>query len=163
ITDASGSETRNYDAVGNLAQTTRTIDGFSYSVLHGYDAAKRLKWTTLPDGDTAGTPAAPITYDGAGRGVAIPGIVTSASYTAQGRPASITHANGVVTTRSYAATTARLTGVSTLSGSSVIQNLAYTYDADGKITNVTSNFSDEGWQYSYDGLHRLTSATDTST
>src|SRR5262249_4503757 len=40
-----------------------------------------------------------------------------------------------------------------------IQDLAYSPDAAGLVTQTTSPFADESWTYGYDDLHRLTSAT----
>src|SRR5262249_36155560 len=76
--------TYNYDALGRPVTSSRTIAGATYTTQSGYDAGGRLLWTQYPDGDTVGTPANPIKYDGGGQLYAIPGIVDSVGYDARG-------------------------------------------------------------------------------
>jgi RHS repeat-associated protein len=161
-TEPTGGATYNYDLLGRNVQMTKTIDGTPYTFAYGYDAGGRIKFTTYPDGDTLGTSANPLTYDAAGRAYAIPGVVSSTTYTAYGAPNVQTNANG--TTATYAYNSRHLmTTLGTVHGSTTIQNLGFTRDADGKITTITSPFADEGWNpISYDTIDRLTSATNTS-
>jgi RHS repeat-associated protein len=162
VSDASGRASYYYDSLGRLVAGTRTIDDGSYQFQKGYDAGGRLLWTSYPDGDSVGTTVAPLTYDGAGRPSSIPGVVNSASYDARGQLTQQVNANGTVTTRSYSTNRFWLTGISTTSGATTIQNLGYARDAEGKITSVTSPFANEGWSYTYD-QHRLASATSSTT
>jgi RHS repeat-associated protein len=162
MTDSLGSATLDYDAKGRLARAVRVLDGTTYTFTHGYDAGGRLLWSTLPDGDTIGTTGAPRTYDGAGRPKTIPGYVTGATYNGRGQILTLTRANGTVSTFTYDANRMWLTGLGTVKGGTTIQNLAYTRDAVGRATQVTSAFADEGWTYAYDELGFLTSATNLS-
>ena len=159
--DPSGGAAYAYDALGRLVTGTRTTDGVEYTFQKGYDAGGRLLWTSYPDGDSVGTPSAPLTYDGAGRLAVIPGIVNGVSYDALGDVTQQVDANGVTTTRSYSSSRFWLTGITTVSGATTVQSLAYARDAEGKITTVASPFANEGWSYGYD-QHRLASATNTS-
>jgi RHS repeat-associated protein len=154
VTDASGTAVYDHDAAGRLVTGTRTIDGLSYTFQKSYDAAGRLLSTEYPDGETVG----PLQYDGAGRLLAIPGFVNEVLYDARGQLTKQTNANGTITTRSYSSQRLWLTGIATTAGTTVVQNLGYTRDAEGKITQLTSPFCNEGWSYSYDELHRLTGA-----
>ncbi|HEY3359939.1 MAG TPA: FG-GAP-like repeat-containing protein, partial [Polyangia bacterium] len=160
--DATGQARFNYDAVGREVAGARIIDNVYYSFAKGYDAGGRLLWTQFPDGDTVGTPLAPLQYDGAGRLTRIPGFVDAATYDAAGQPLVVTNSNGTVTTRTYSPTRNWLTGISTVKGSNPIQSLGITHNAEGLITQVTSPFAQEGWTYGYDDLHRLTAATNAS-
>lgn len=161
-TDGAGTKSLDYDALGRLVKAVRTINGASFTVEHGFDAAGRPRWTTYPDGDTLGTSAQPLVYDGAGRLKSIPGYVTSATYNAEGGVTQIDNVNGTTTTRAYSAQRGWLTNITTVKGATTLQNLVYTPNAKGMVTSVTSPIAEEGWTYSYDELDRLTTATNAS-
>jgi RHS repeat-associated protein len=162
MTDAAGNKTLDYDAAGRTIKTVRVTNGTSYTFLRGFDAGGRTKWMTYPDGDTQGTASQPLGYDAAGRLTSIPGYVTSVQYNAEDKVTRIDSANGTVTTRSYAAARGWLTGIATNAGGTTIQNVAYTRNAKGLISAVTSPIANEGWTYGYDELDRLISATNTT-
>ena len=162
MSDSAGGETFDHNVAGRVVKAVRTIDGTSYTLQYGFDEGDRKRWTTYPDGDTLGTPSTPLLYDGAGRLKSIPGYVTSAIYNAAGQPTRLDNANGTVTTRQYAPARGWLTQITTMSGGAVLQNLSYTRNATGLITQVTSPHASEGWSYSYDELDRLISATNPS-
>ncbi|MBK7196412.1 MAG: VCBS repeat-containing protein [Myxococcales bacterium] len=157
-TEPTGGTTTDYDIAGNLVHQVKTIDGTAYEYRYGYDEAGRLTWTTYPDGDTVGTSAAPLTFDAAGRPFAIPGIVTSTTYTASGAPATVTNANGTVATYTYD-TRHNVASITTMKGTTTLQRLVYGRDAQEKVTSITSPVTGEGWTFGYDDLSRLTSAT----
>jgi len=133
---------------------TNLLDGVTYVAQKQYGTGGFLQSIIYPDGDNVG----PMAYDAAGRLNFIPGIVTSVAYDAAGQPTVEANANGTTTTKTY---TARgfLTTISTTGPSGTIQNLGYTPDSAGMLTQVTSPFTNESWSYSYDDLHRLTAAT----
>jgi len=158
-TDAAGTRTFDYDALGHVVKTVRTVNGTAYEFRYGFDAGDRKLWTTYPDGDTEGTPAAPLRYDSAGRLASIPGYVTSVTYNAEGKVTRIDNANGTVSTRPHDAQRGWLTGIKTMSGATTVQDNTFTRDATGKITKVASPFADESWTYAYDEADQLTSAT----
>ena len=159
MTDPSGTASYDYDKAGRLVRGIRTIGTKSFTFLKGYDLGGRLTWTTYPDGDSVGSAASPLGYDGAGRLSTIPGVVTATSYSASGDLTGHTNANGTVTTRTLSATRGWLTGIQTVKGTTTLQNLVYARDSEGKITSVTSPFAHEGWNFGYDDLHRLISAS----
>jgi RHS repeat-associated protein len=160
--DPAGGKTFDHDAGGRVVLAVRSINGTSYTFHYGFDAGDRQLWMTYPDGDTQGTATSPLVYDSAGRLKSIPGYVASALYNADGKLIQINNANGTVTMRPHSAQRGWITGISTTLGGTTIQNLVYTRNNKGRITQVTSPFSDEGWTYAYDELDRLTSATNTS-
>ncbi|WP_328324867.1 C39 family peptidase [Kribbella sp. NBC_00382] len=157
-TDGAGTKTSDYDAAGHVVKTVRTINGTAYTFTYGFDAGDRALWTTYPDGDTQGTEAAPLRYDGAGRLLSIPGIVTAAQYDAGGELTRIDNANGTVTTRPHDAERGWLTGIKTVAGSTTIQDNTYTRDVKGKITKVSSPFTSDTWTYTYDDADQLASS-----
>lgn len=161
-TDGAGTKTLDYDVLGRLVKSVRTINGSSFTMQYGFDAGGRSLWTTYPDGDTLGTPGAPLAYDGAGRLKSVPGFVSSATYNPEGGVKQITNVNGTTTTRAYSTQRRWLTGITTVKGATTLQNLGYARNAKGMITGVTSPIDTEGWTYGYDELDRLTSATNTS-
>jgi RHS repeat-associated protein len=147
--------TMDYDAAGRPVKQERGLDGFLYTAYRRYDSAGRLRGITYPDTDAIGTSEVPIEYDRAGRLFSIPNILTAVEYDGAGRPTSQTAANGLVTTKTYSSR-GFLTDIVTAGGA--IQDLHYQLDQAGLVDYVTSPFPNEGWDYSYDGLHRLTSA-----
>jgi RHS repeat-associated protein len=160
-TDPYGSQTFNYDNVGNVVATIRTTDGVNYPFSYTYDIVGRLLTEGFPDGDSVGT----VVYDAAGRLSSIPSLVTSVAYDALGRATQVVNANGTTQTSAYDTNRQWLTNVTTTQGTTNLQNVTYGFDADGNRTSVTStstSSSDESWTYGYDELHRVVSATDTS-
>lgn len=163
MTDEAGSETYDHDVADNVVETVRTIDGDRYVFEYGFDEGGRKRWTTYPDGDTLGTPSDPLEYDGTGRLTKIPGYVEAARYDAGGKLTRLENANGTVTTRVHSPERRWLTGISTTSGETTIQHLAYTRNDKGMITRVESPFEDESWTYGHDELDRLIAAANTAT
>jgi RHS repeat-associated protein len=160
IDDGTALTTSDYDARGRVVHFVRTIDGQAFSVQRRYDAAGALTGTTYPDGESIGTPGAPLLYDAAGRLKTVPGYLSSVSYNAAGAALVQVNPNDTTTTRSYSPQRGFLTGVQTISTSgTTIQNLAYGHDWAGRIQSVTSPFPKESWTYQYDDLYRLTQAT----
>jgi RHS repeat-associated protein len=160
--DGAGWATFDHDAAGRPVRVLRAFGTPSahtdYVFTKTYDAGGRLLTTTYPDGETIG----PLAYDGIGRLTAIPNYVTLAEYDVQGRLTKQQNANGTVTTRTFSATRPWLASLLTKKGTTTLQNLGLTRDAEGKITAVTSTVANEGWTYAYDDLHRMTQATNTS-
>ncbi|TDC32704.1 RHS repeat-associated core domain-containing protein [Kribbella albertanoniae] len=159
-TDPSGTKTSDYDVAGRAVRVVRTIGGTPYTVQHGFDPGDRPLWTTYPDGFTVGTPTAPLRYDGAGRLLAVPGFVTAARYTAGGELTRLENANGTVTTRGFDEVRGWLDSIQTKKGTTTIQDVTYTRDAKGNVTQVASPFAGESWTYTYDEAEQLTKASD---
>ena len=145
-----------YDALGRATRLSRTLDGTLYTVSQAFDASGRLSSTTYPDGDVIGS----LSYDEAGRLASIPGIVSSISYDAVGRPLTQSNANATNTTWSYEAERQFLSGIQTTSPQGTIQDLHYLQYTDaGLLQHLTSPIAGEGWTYDYDDLNHLTTAT----
>ncbi len=89
------------------------------------------------------------------------GSTTYARYSgfnALGQPSTVTLGNGTTTNYTYDSRNYRLKTLRTVKGSTVLQNLGYTFDAAGNVTSLTD--PRHGTQtFAYDGLDRLTEAT----
>jgi RHS repeat-associated protein len=157
VATTAGGLSLDYDAAGRTVRQGRLLDGILYIAYRRYDSAGRLRGITYPDNDTIGTEANPLLYDAAGRLYAIPGILTEILYDGAGRPTSQKAADNAqtVTTKTYSSRGA-LTDIATANGA--IQNLHYQLDPAGLVDWVTSSVANEGWDYSYDELHRMWSA-----
>ena len=159
--DASGSATYNYDLAGRRIQFDKKIGSYTFGFQQGFDAGGRLLWSVYPDGKSVGSSAAPRTYDGAGRPYAIPGIVTSATYRADGSPDTTTYANGDVRDYGYDAQMGWLTSIDSRSAAgTVLQDLRYLRRDDaGKLLQIASAADPaSGWTFGYNERNQLVSA-----
>ena len=89
------------------------------------------------------------------------GSTTYARYSgfnALGQPSTVTLGNGTTTNYTYDSRNYRLKTLRTVKGSTVLQNLGYTFDPAGNVTRLTD--TRHGTQtFAYDDLDRLTRAT----
>ena len=142
----------------------------TYTFTFAYDAGGRLKGTRYPDGDVIGIdPQNPgagtaLAYDNAGRLYSISAVgdgtlVSSVSYDAQGNAIQQNNANGTVVSRTFDSSRNWMRSVSATKGAATLFSLTYGRDAEGKILSLASDAANETWSYGYDGLHRLTTAT----
>lgn len=132
--DGSGQTVYNYDSVGRIKSSTKTIAGVSYPMTtFGYVNA-RLDNITYPDNEivTYG-------YDGAGNMKSAGGYVTYSDFNALGQPKKATFGNGVVTTYQYYTTNSRLESINSVKGGNNLPSLSYTYDNVGNISSITSS------------------------
>lgn len=166
-----GSITYIYNTVGQVSQETTRVSSISYVTSYTYDRQGNRLTITNPDNSVvrytynlAGLPET-VAYQPSGGSVA--NVITNIDYAPTDQPVTIAYANGVTMTNTYdAAHRYRLSQkVSTLPGGSNAQNIAYTYDADGNITQ-TADTSVSGAaktvNYTYDDLLRLTIASTTN-
>ena len=68
------------------------------------------------------------------------GTTTYAAYSgfnALGQPSTVTLGNGTTTTATYDSQNYRLKTLKTVQGSTVLQDLGYTFDAGGNVTGLT--------------------------
>ena len=123
-----------YDELGRVLRQSSTVDGQTYTATKAWAPGGYLQSIGYQDDDIVG----PIGYDEAGRVKSISGIVNTVTYDASGRPRQKTNANSTTTTWTYSPTRGVLEGISTLTGSTPIQNLGYTIDDAGLVRVVTS-------------------------
>jgi RHS repeat-associated protein len=194
--DAAGiATTARYDFKGNPLVRARQliatrVGAPDFTALHltpftqtlAYDALDRVVRTVLPRRDaTTGRdnvveraylvhgPLARITVT-AQHAPGPVDVIGELDYDARGRRVRARLGNGVVRTCTYDPLTFRLaTATSTRNGAEVVQDLAYTYDAVGNVTEVRDAAQptvfnrnqqiDPELRYAYDPLYRLTGAT----
>ena len=139
-----------YDALARVQQSTDADNNITSPVYH---ISGRLDQLSVTHGDGGTT-----------------GYVQGISYNARHQRERISYGNGVTTDYYYEDTTFRLTRINSQRGDhSVLQDLNYTYDPVGNITQI----EDLAWnavfnnnqqvdpqnQYTYDALYRLLEAT----
>ena len=164
ISDASGSTSFTYSALGQVITDSRIIQGVAYTTNYAYDAAGNVLQITYPSGrivsytrDSVGHITQVTTQANSSAPVA--NVVTGATYNPFGPLLGFTFGNSVVLSRSYDQDYELSTLQSTL-GTTTIQNLSYGYDAAGNITSITDNDQSARSQtLGYDDLNRLNSAT----
>ncbi len=147
------------DPDGRLVKQTWMIGSNTYTQSTAVELGGRMLWRQYPDGDTVGSAVNPFVYNGAGRLKSIPFLIDDTLYNARGQVTSIARTNNADTIYGYSAARGWLTDIdTTIPGSppgSIVQDLAYTRDAAGRITDVSSHVAGEDWHYDYDDLDRL--------
>jgi RHS repeat-associated protein len=150
--------TMTYDALGRPSQVATTIDGTTYTMGAGYDANGRLSQVTYPSGFVAS-----YGYNNLGYANQLSDGSAQTFWTANGLDAEQhltqqTSGNGIVTTRTFSATTGRLQSIAAGTGNSV-QSSAYTYDLLGNPLSRTDDTQNLSESFTYDPLNRLLTAT----
>ncbi len=168
MTDASGTNSDVYDSRGRLAQETKTISSVPYTTTYTYDGLDRVATVTYPTGETVTN-----TYNGRGlpntvSGSTVGNLVTNTLYNQLGNITEIDLNNGLKTTYGYYGTggTYDTTGgyygqlweIKTLpqGGGTSLQDLQYTWDANGNLTTRQNLVASQTENFTYDSLDRLT-------
>ena len=160
------SSSTRYDALNRAIQGVAphsNAPGTKVNVIrHGYNEAGLLErmdvWL-----EQAGEPGALLDVT-----TATQHIVTDIDYDAKGQRELIAYGNGVTTSCEYDPLTFRLARLRTLRGADTLQDLSYTYDLVGNITQIRDEAQDfvfhsnacvsPGAEYRYDALYRLVAA-----
>ena len=164
ISDASGSLSRYYDALGRVTAETRVIAGKSYAIAYAYNAAGRITAITYPSGRV-------VSYSRSALG-RVSAIATTASASAPVqsvasgigwapmsiRLAALTHGNGLTATRAYDGD-GRLAALTLKDGATRLADLSYAYGDGMNLTAVNDNLSAaSSVSLAYDAAQRLASA-----
>ena len=136
IDSSSGTITRNYDGLDRPTSEATPTGSLSYS----YDKANRRTSMTV-----AGQPPVSYSYDNANRLTQITQGTSAVSFTYDNanRRTLLTLANGVTATYGYDAAS-ELTGLTYKLGTTVLGNLTYSYDADGRRTSIGGSYARTG-------------------
>jgi YD repeat-containing protein len=154
----------------SASQNTVRADIASFATQYSYDRQGNQTLITYPDNAQV-----QYNYNGAGlidavlekeNGSSFANVVSNFDYSPLGQPTSIIFANGAATTNTYDQNSLyRLKKkVTTVPSGSHAQDLAYTYDALGNITQIVDNGtsgSGKTVNYAYDDLSRLINASTT--
>ncbi|MCI0619492.1 FG-GAP-like repeat-containing protein [Candidatus Wolfebacteria bacterium] len=152
-----------YTALGAVAAETKSVNDISYTTAYQYDRQGNLTDVVYPDDtevlyqyNNAGFLETVSLADGSA-------IITDLEYAPTGQVAHKEFANGITSTYTYDDEERyRLQNIRSLGGAETLQDLTYTYDVVGNITDVV-DISDTATAktvtYTYDDLYRLTGAT----
>jgi RHS repeat-associated protein len=168
VTSPNITKSYEYDILGNIAKETRTISSTDYVTQYEYDLLGNPKQITYPDSENT-----LVTYgfNNAGQtstvDTASDSITTNIDYNPIGLPTVIDYANGVTTTNTYDINQnyKLVSKLTTDSSSTELQNISYTFDKVGNITNKDTDDSTQlsgNTSYTYDDLDRLLTATTTN-
>lgn len=161
-----------YNALGLITEATTTIAGIRYPTNFLYDRLGNQTFIKYPDDSRVG-----YIYNAAGyldkvirkelTDTASSTVISRFDHAPTGQVSLIGYPNNATTTNTYNASALyRLSNkLTTLGSTTTIQQLVYTYDANGNITQIadTSNTnSAKTVLYTYDDLNRLTIASTTS-
>ena len=152
VTWSTGNDSFTYDATGRVTSNTRCVLGQCRTTSWTYDALGRQTAVTYGDGEVVTT-----TYDSLGRLAAVPGYVTAATWNARDQLTAMTFANGTAQSFAYSATRGWLTSSSVTAGATSLYQIAYGYDAAGRVTSSSSTTDAlQNSTFAYDRLGRLT-------
>ena len=163
VDDLSGTTGYVYDAHGNPVTVYSGVDGVTYPVSYGYDAADKLESITYPSGRTVD-----YTLDALGRisgittrpnaaGPAV-AVVSSVAYEPFGPVKSFTYGSGLkhVIARDM---DGRVEAIATRDAGSDVQDVEYEYDLADNIETILDALEPSNDQaFDYDALDRLASA-----
>ncbi len=161
-----------YNSRGNISSHTKTINSTGYQTDYTYDRQANQLEITNPDSSKI-----QYAYNSAGQLETVKrkestdgsfvNLVTDFDYGPDGQITYQAFTNGAATTNTYDATKLyRLTSkVTTIASSVHAQDLAYTYDNNGNITQIvdaSTTDTSKTANYTYDDLNRMTQAAITS-
>ena len=154
-----------YDVLGRVTAEDHRIDGTTYSTHYTYDLIGNIETMTYPDSMQVS-----YSYNDAGLLESVQknssNVVTNIDYAPIALVSQIDYSNGVRTSNTYDMDEIyRLTGRKTTKGTTDLQDIAYTFDASGNITQIVDDSYTNAAKtasYAYDELDRLTTATITN-
>jgi RHS repeat-associated protein len=162
VTDAAGSETRDYDERGNLTSILRVNGSTALKTGYTYDGASRVASMTYPDGTfvnyahNAAGYVSSVTVKQAGATTTT--TVASLSHEPFGSISGVTYGNGVAETWTFDQAYRPTSIVDALTNVN-LQSLTYGYDAANNVKALTDAVNAaNSQQFGYDLINRLTSA-----
>jgi len=157
-----GSTAWTYDNRGRVQSETKNIDGQNYLTGFSYNAADLPLTMQYPDGEIVTNTYTPQMLLKSVTGT--DAYVTNTTYDSAGRTNIRTFGNGTQSDYDYNPWNTqggRLKTIKsgTAAAPAALQNLTYSYDAVGNITQIANPLASETQAYGYDALDRLTSWT----
>lgn len=160
-TDESGSTSYDYDAYGNMTNSSFTeIEGTVYNQSYVYDDGDHIIQMTMPSGRVVD-----YTRDGVRRVSAIDttlnsnaqNIVSNIQYRGDNQMTECTFGNGIIDRRQYDLQGRLSNQLLKDALDTLIDDRTYTYDKNSNVLNIETNYEDNA--YTYDKLDRLFSDT----
>ncbi len=159
-------ETYTFDSLGRAVASTTTIDSVSYTTSQTYDLDGRLNSVVYPASTHHSTGLEVFnTYNLQGYLETVTDLTTdywtADSQNAEGQLTQFTFGNGVTTNQGYDSETGRISaiGTSTPLGVNNVQDLTFTFDAIGNLTQRADLAQTLTEDIGYDVLNRMTSST----
>jgi len=157
-----------YNSLGQLTQEVKRIGKINYPTQYDYDRQGNQILIISPDDsqvvynyNAAGLVDSVQRKEATDSGLI--NVISNIDYNSVGLLGTIVYGNGVVTTNTYDSNELyRLRHKVTVADNQNVQDLTYTYDPVGNITqivDVSSTQTAKTTDYTYDDLHRLLSAT----
>ncbi len=186
VGDDAGTETRGYGKLGELVRTRRTIPALRpgdvekvFETKFAFDSYGRMQWITYPDGETVsyGYDAGGLVRSAVGKRpatkfypAATETYLASLAYDEHAQRRYLTLGNGGFTRYDYYPESLRLRALHTEAGGQTLQALTYRYDRVGNVLGMTNALPPPttlrsgpvSFEFGYDDLYRLTSATGTA-
>jgi RHS repeat-associated protein len=155
MVDSSGSTTWSYNERGQVITENKTISGQSYTTQWGYNAADLAVSMTYPDSEIVTNTYKPqLLLNGV---TGANNYVSSTIYDPASRVTSRSLGNGLTQNYNYYPWTSHGGRLQAMSLGS-LQNLTYTYDDIGNISQIQDAITNETQTFLYDTIYRLTSA-----
>ncbi len=154
--------TADYDSFGRPSQATETIDGTAYTTTTTYDSFSRADSVIYPSGLRTQN-----VYDANGLLTEVKNYTSQASYwqllemDARGNVSKERLGNGVETTRTYESETGQLNAIFSVKDLTTVQDLSYTLDDLGNLTQRRDTVQNLTEDFLYDNLNRVTSIATT--
>lgn len=148
-----------YDALSRLVSDIETIDSTDYSLGYSYDALGRIESMTYPSGFKTRN-----VYNERSFLKEVKNFTTEEVYwqadsiDAKGQLRRTTQGNGFQTQYAFDPETDYLQGILTSDGINTLQNLSFTFNDIGHLTNRQDASKSLSESFSYDNLNRLTQA-----
>ena len=175
VQDVTGTERMEYDAMGNVSLSERIIgiptenNAYHFRTRFTYDSFGRMRRIVYPDGEVVNYHYSNGLLRSVDGSATIP-YIRSMEYNEYDAPISIAYGNGLTTVLSYENVHHRPIRRQ-LNGSNIaLQDITYTYDPVGNITNIVQDKNKAGnlggkysVTYTYDDQYRLTRAVQSST
>ncbi len=158
VTNGTATRLFSYDSLGRTISDTVTIGTGSYPFRRTYDLLGRALTLTYPDNEVA-----TYTYNAQGPSTIKLGaqtVLSKMTYDPVGRPTLMTYGNGVTTTSAFNLLSGELGRLTTKTAAGgLIQDLTYTWDLAGNVTQLADGLRATSQTFGYDALNRLTSAS----
>ena len=153
IVDTAGILNYTYDNRLRKIAESRSIDGTTWTTQFTYDAVDRVVSKTNPDSEVS-----TYTHNAQGEVNSVSGILSDIDYNAQNKITKKIFVNGLTTNYTYNTTDFRLSNSKT----GTLQDMSYTYDSIGNVTNVIDNLLSKTQTFDYDDLDRLVTASESA-